>query len=138
VTDHFGIRYATDVGGVTADQLAGFWEGWAVEPSAARHLDALRGSEIAIIAIDEATDRVVGFVTAIGDGALAAFIPLLEVLPQYRGQGIGSELVRRVLDALHERYSIDLVCDDDLVHFYERLGFDPLQGMSIRNRAALG
>ena len=138
MTDRSGVRYANDVAGVTADQLAGFWEGWPIQPSADRHLDALRGSEIAIVAIDEATDRVVGFVTAIGDGALAAFIPMLEVLPQYRGQGIGSELVRRVLDALHDRYSIDLVCDDDLVPFYKRLGFDPLQGMSIRNRAALG
>jgi predicted GNAT family N-acyltransferase len=49
----------------------------------------------------------------------------------------GRELIRRVLGLLRERYSVDLVCDDDLVPFYERLGFDRLAAMSIRNRSAL-
>jgi len=82
-------------------------------------------------------DAVVGFVTAVGDGVLAAFIPLLEVLPAYRGRGIGAELVRRVLARLSSRYSIDLVCDPDLVPYYERLGGQPLAGIGWRNRAVL-
>ena len=59
------------------------------------------------------------------------------MLPAYRGQGIGSSLLRRVLDRLGDRYSIDLVCDPELVPFYERLGGIALAGVGWRNRAAL-
>ena len=131
------IRYTDDLDGLSAADLAGFWEGWPTPPSAARHLRALRGSEVAILAVDDATGRVVGFVTAVGDGELAAFLPFLEVLPEYRGRGIGRELVRRVVEALGGRYAIDLVCDDDLVPYYERLGFTRLTAMAIRDRGAL-
>ena len=64
-------------------------------------------------------------------------VPCLEVLPAWQRQGIGSELVRRVL--LHElapRYMVDLVCDEDVVPFYERLGFMPYRAMIRRDRAA--
>ena len=39
-----------------------------------------------MLARDDA-GRVVGFVTAISDGVLSAYIPLLEVLPEYQGAG---------------------------------------------------
>jgi GNAT superfamily N-acetyltransferase len=80
----------------------------------------LRGSSHVVLARDGA--RVVGFVTAISDGVLSAYIPLLEVRPEYQRQGIGTELVRRLLDVLRGLYMVDLVCDEDVVPFYERLG----------------
>jgi ribosomal protein S18 acetylase RimI-like enzyme len=132
-----GIRYTEDLAAVEPVDLEGFWEGWPVPPTPERHLAALRGSEVAIVAMDETSGRVVGFVTAVGDGTLAASIPFLEVLPGYRGHGIGRELVRRALDRLAGRYSIDLVCDEDLVPFYEPLGFSRLTAMAIRDRSAL-
>ena len=123
--------------GLTPDDLQGFFEGWPVPPSPARHLAHLRGAELAVLAIDTDARRVVGFVTALGDGGMTAFVPLLEVLPAYRGQGIGSALMRRVLDRLGDRYSIDLVCDPELVPFYTRLGGIALAGVGWRNRSAL-
>ena len=131
------IRYVDDPWAVEAADLDGFWEGWPTPPSPERHLAALRGAETAVLALDGESGRVVGFVTGVGDGSLTAFIPLLEVLPAYRGQGIGRELVRRVVDALRPRYSIDLVCDDDLVGFYERSGFVRLTAMGMRDRSSL-
>ena len=80
---------------------------------------------------------MVGFVNAIGDGVLAAYLPYLEVLPAWQGQGIGSELVRRILAALAPRYMVDLVCDEELVPFYERLGLVPYRAMIRRDRSAL-
>ena len=62
---------------------------------------------------------MVGFITAISDGVLSAFIPLLEVLPA-PGPGIGSELVRRMLSELEDFYMVDLVCDPELEPFYRR------------------
>jgi GNAT superfamily N-acetyltransferase len=137
------IRYVTSLDGITADDLAGgFWVGWPTPPTPAVHLASLRGSEAVVLAIDDGSaagtpGRVVGFVNAIGDGVLAAFVPNLEVLPAWQGQGIGSELVRRLLDALGPRYVVDLVCDDDLVPFYERLGLSRYTAMIRRDRRAI-
>ena len=124
--------------GLTADDLrGGFFEGWPNPPAPEKHLAHLRGAEVAILAIDGDTGRVVGFVTAVGDGVLTAFVPLLEVLPAHRGQGIGAALMRRILARLSTRYSVDLVCDPDLVGFYERLGGMRLAGVGWRNPGVL-
>ncbi len=77
--------------------------------------------------------QVVGFVTAISDGVLSAYIPFLEVLASHRGSAIGSELVRRLLGQLEHIYSINLHCDPELTPFYEHLGMRSLGGMAIRN-----
>jgi GNAT superfamily N-acetyltransferase len=124
--------------GLTAEDLdGGFFEGWPSPPSPATHLAHLRGAEVAILAIDTDTGRVIGFVTAIGDGVLTAFVPLLEVLPAWRGRGVGTALMERVLARLGDRYSIDLVCDPELVPYYERLGGMRLDGVGWRNRGRL-
>jgi predicted N-acetyltransferase YhbS len=78
---------------------------------------------------------VVGFVTAISDGILCAYIPLLEVLPTHQHQGIGSELMRRMLEMLHEIYMIDLLCDPDLQAFYSKVGMEESSGVLVRNFA---
>ena len=133
------IEYRDDVMTLSADQLAGgFFQGWPSPPSPELHLAHLQGAELAIAAVDVETGQVVGFVSAIGDGVFAAFVPLLEVLPSHRGRGIGTELVRRVLARLGDRYSIDLACDADLVPFYERLGGTPGTAVLWRNRGTVG
>jgi GNAT superfamily N-acetyltransferase len=130
------IEYTDSLDGVEAAHLEGFFAGWPHPPSPERHLDLLRGSAAVVLARDG--ERVVGFVTAISDGVLSAFIPLLEVLPEHQGHGIGSELMRRMLERLDGLYIIDLSCDAGLEPFYARLGFRTLErGMGIRNREAL-
>ena len=80
---------------------------------------------------------VIGFVTAVSDGVLCAYIPLLEVLPDWQSRGIGQELVRRMLASLSHLYMVDLCCDPELSPFYTRLGFHPAAGMLQRNYAVL-
>ena len=82
------------------------------------------------------TGAAAGCVNALSDGELAVYLPLLEVHPTYRGRGIGSELVRRVLSHYADAYMIDVVCDSDVAPFYERLGLIRLTGMAHRNRRA--
>lgn len=125
------ISYRHSAGAVKPDQLSGFFEGWPNPPSASRHLEILTGSDSVVLAL--AGERVVGFITAISDGVLSAYIPLLEVLPSYRKQGIGSELVRQMLEELRGLYMVDLVCDPELEGFYARLGMKPYTAMIIRN-----
>ncbi|WP_201776199.1 GNAT family N-acetyltransferase [Streptacidiphilus melanogenes] len=133
------ITYDTDTAALDTSDLQGFFVGWPSPPSPARHLAVLRGSHLAVLARDSGTGRVVGFVNLISDGVLTAFVPWLEVLPEYHGQGIGSELVRRVLAAAEAEglYSVDLACDPGLRPYYERLGMRPLQAMGVRNYDAL-
>lgn len=121
--------------GVSPGDLVGFFEGWPTPPAPERHLALLRGSSHVVLAEEEG--RIVGFVTAISDGVLAAYIPLLEVRRECRGKGVGSELVRRMLAELEGCYMVDVVCDPELVPFYERFGLVPLAGMGRRNRSAL-
>ena len=127
------ITYADTPEGVTAADLEGFFVGWPRPPSPERRLDLLHRSDLVAVAFDDAS--LVGFVTAVSDGVLAAYIPFLEVLPSHQGQGIGTTLVRRILDRLDELYMVDVVCDASLEPFYERLGFLKLdRGMGLRRR----
>ena len=114
---------------------ASSWTGRRSPPE--RQLALLHGSDQVVLARDKKNGRVVGFVTAVNDGVVSAFLPLLEVLPEYQGKGIGSELVRRMLRLLEGHYMVDLCCDEDLVPFYERFGMRRWVGMGLRNRGAL-
>lgn len=132
------ISYRSDIAGLSVEHLPrGFFDGWAEPRSPAEHLEVLRSSDVIELAVDDTTGDVVGFITALTDGIQSAFISLLEVLPEYRGQGIGSTLVRRVLMRLGKLndgrgVNVDLSCDEELVGFYERLGMSPGQAMWVR------
>ena len=127
------IQYVDNLNRITAEKLEGFFVGWPNPPSPKAHLALLGHSDEIVLAIDGDSGRVVGFITAHTDQILTAYIPLLEVLPQFQGQGIGSKLVRRMLTKLNHLYAIDLMCDLEVQPFYQRLGMRPATGMMIRN-----
>jgi ribosomal protein S18 acetylase RimI-like enzyme len=111
----------------------GFFDGWPNPPSKQKHRLILKNSYKSIVAIDEDSKKIIGFVNAICDGVLSAYIPLLEVLPSYQKQGIGSELIRQMLNELKDIYMVDLCCDGELVPFYEKLNMIKSHGMIHRN-----
>lgn len=126
------ITYRSYVQGVVPSSLVGgFFEGWATPLTPSEHLLLLRRATHVVLAMEEST--VVGFVKALSDGMLSAYIPLLEVVPSRRGHGIGSELIRRLPVDLGQLYTVDVMCDEDLVSFYERLGVSPAGGVVRRN-----
>lgn len=129
------ICYRQDLDGVTAGQLNGFFDGWPSPPTAEALLAVLRRSSHVILAVEE-DGTVVGFINALTDGLLAAYIPLLEVHAGHRRRGIGTELVRRMVEVLDDVYMTDPVCNEDVVAFYERLGLVRVAGMARRNRDA--
>ena len=126
------VEYLHNVESVEPAQLRGFFEGWPQPPSPEVHLRILQRADEVVVARDSDTGTVVGFVTALTDGVLTAYLPLLEVLPRFRRQGIGRELVRRILERLSDLYMVDLLCDAELQSFYASLGMRPATGMSIR------
>ncbi len=131
------IHYVDDLSHVREDMLRGFFVGWPQRPSPRQHLAVLRGSYRSVVAIDDGAERVVGFVNMLSDGVLTAFVPWLEVLPEYQGRGIGGELMRRVLEGTERFYSVDLVCDAELVPYYARLGMRAASSALLRHPAAL-
>ena len=127
------ITYTQSLEDVTSDHLrGGFFVGWPNPPSPETHYRILANSYKIVLARNE-EKLVVGFVTSVSDGVSAAYIPHLEVLPAYQKRGIGSELVRGLLNQLGHLYMIDLVCDPELQPYYERFGMHAITGMVLRN-----
>ncbi len=127
------IRFTETSTDLSADQLTGFFVGWPKPPTPDTHLAILNAAAKVVVAIDSETNRVVGFINAISDGILSAYIPLLEVLPEFKDRGIGRELVRRMLTQLDGLYMIDLTCDKELQPFYEKFDLIKMSGMMKRN-----
>lgn len=130
------VRYTDTLEGISAARLSGgFFEGWPDPPSPETHLRVLAGSDEVVLAVDEGTGAVVGFAAAVTDGVLCAHVTLLEVLPVYRGRGIGRGIVERMLGRLERLYVVDVTCDPDLQPFYASLGLRPVTGMALRRYA---
>lgn len=126
------IEYRDNIGEIDANMLTGFFEGWLHPHTPSELLEILRASTFISLAFETDSKRVVGFVNALSDGIQAAFIPLLEVLPEYQHHGIGTALVRRILNQLSGIGCIDLTCDTELQPFYARFGMRPAHGMILR------
>lgn len=128
------ITFRESLEGIGVDQLSGnFFEGWPNPPSTPTFLKLLEQSYAVELAVDEENGNVVGFIQAISDGVLSAYIPLLEVLPDYQGKGIGTDLIKRMFSRLGDLYMIDLLCDNELQEFYEKQGMQKASGMVIRH-----
>ncbi|CAG9607893.1 hypothetical protein NEOCIP111885_01585 [Pseudoneobacillus rhizosphaerae] len=125
--------YKNSLDGISSDMLKGFFVDWPNSPNPQTHLKLLQNSSKVVIALDDHTNQVVGFITAISDGILSAYIPFLEVLPEYKNKGIGKELVKQMLNELNDIYMVDLCCDGDLVPYYEKFGMIKSNGMLVRN-----
>lgn len=129
------MQFITTLDGISPSMLNGFFVDWPNPPSDDKHYEILKNSYKFVLAVDEKNDKVVGFITAISDGVLSAYIPLLEVLPSYQKQGIGSILVKRILEELSDIYMVDLICDENLQGYYEKFGLIKAKGMVTRNFA---
>lgn len=127
------ITYIDSISTIKPEQLNGFFVDWPNPPKIKTHLEILKNSTYVVLAFD--CNRCVGFINALADKILTAYIPLLEVLPEYKSKGIGKELVSKMIKKLDGLYMIDLLCDEEVQKYYEKLdlGFIKSKGMCIRN-----
>jgi aralkylamine N-acetyltransferase len=108
-------------------KAAGWWqespEARAVIPS------MIRGSLCFMVA-RSINGKVVGMARVISDGYSDAYIQDVVVLEPYRGQGVGRELIRRLVQFCVTRKIgwIGLVAEPGTQGLYEDLGFGPLVG----------
>jgi ribosomal protein S18 acetylase RimI-like enzyme len=128
------IVYRDNLEGITAEMLSGFFVGWRARvPDLEKHLQILKNAQHVVLALDEDKNRVVGRVNCLTDGIQSAHIPLLEVLPEYKGQGIGTQLMTRMLGKIRKIPAVDLTCDPEVQPFYERFEMLKTHGMALRN-----
>ncbi|MBX3051966.1 MAG: GNAT family N-acetyltransferase [Caldilineaceae bacterium] len=127
------VHYTDSLDGISEQTVTGLFAHWGTPPAPAAILRIFQGSDLLLLARNGESGPVIGYITAITDGVSAAYIPHLEVREAWQGQGIGSELVRQVVERLHHIYAIDLMCDPELQPFYARHGFRAWSGMLIRN-----
>jgi len=127
------IEYTKDMSGITENMLDDFFHGWPNPPNAATHLKILQNSYRAFVAIDKDSNKVVGFINAVSDGVLSAYIPLLEVVPSLKSMGIGTKLVKLMLAECADLYMIDICHDIELAPYYARFGAHKGQASIFRN-----
>lgn len=125
------MHLQSSLDGISPQQLRGFFVGWPNPPTPQTLHRILGGSYRIALAVDHG--QVVGFVNAVSDGVLCAYIPLLEVRAEWQGQGIASALLERLFADLNGLYMIDTACDDELVPFYKRFGMMRGNAMIRRN-----
>ncbi len=84
---------------------------------------ALRASRFVVAAYDG--DRLTGFGRVVADGRIHAMVYDLITDREYRGRGIGSEMLRRLVEACREAgiRDIQLFCARGAREFYEKRGF---------------
>ena len=101
---------------------------WQESPEARSIIPAMiRGSYCFMVA--RALDgRIIGMARVISDGFSDAYIQDVAVLENYRRQGVGRELVRRLTQFCVSRKIgwIGLVAEPGTQGLYEKLGFGPL------------
>ena len=72
-----------------------------------------------------AGEKLVGVVRVVGDGATIVFVQDLIVAPSHQRGGIGTQLMRAVMNRFSDVYQMELLTDEGsgACALYERLGF---------------
>lgn len=135
VREQDGITYIVDPGWLTSVHLTAFFNEWPKRPSDEAIDVLLRGSYVVVVAMHG--EDVVGFAHAYSDGRMFAYVPFVEVHPDHRRRGIGTDVMRVLLSELDGLHGVDLSCDPELVPFYERVGLEPVVAMIRRNNDVL-
>ena len=79
-------------------------------------------------------DALLGLIRVVGDGATVILIQDILIYPEKQRQGIGTALLKAVLDRYPDVRQIQLATDDTpkTVAFYQSLGFSELSALGCR------
>src|SRR5437764_11964682 len=127
------IAYSSSLDHLARSDLSGFLAHWDFEPPAGMLFEMLSHSSEVILAREVESFVVCGYITALSDGIACAYISALEVRLEYRSRGIGSELLRQMVERLNV-FGVYLSCAPKLRPFYEAGGFTPVTSMGKRKQ----
>lgn len=118
------INYTTEPP-INFDQLLTLYEslGWNSLKLTSNDLERMcNQSWYAIYAFDE--EQLVGMGRVISDGVITGVVCGLCVLPSYQSEGIGKEMVNRIIHHCEQNRVIpQLMCVESLEPYYENFGF---------------
>ena len=103
---------------IIPNELDCFFQDWKSPPSPEIKGELLDGADLIITARENG--KLIGFLTAISDGVMHAFITLVEVLKTHQGKGIGTHLMRLAVSHFKGYYDIVLITDSDKGAFYKK------------------
>lgn len=123
---NFDIRIYTEF---QQEQILNLYEsvGWIAYTKDPDSLQRAFANSLLTLAV-YAEDQLIGIVRTVGDGESIIFIQDLLVHPEYQRKGIGSALIREVLNRYPHVRQIQLTTDTspDTIAFYTSLGFHAL------------
>ena len=76
-------------------------------------------------------DRLIGIIRAVGDGQTIVFVQDIIVLPEHQRKGIGTKLLKAVMDKYSDVYQMELLTDntEKTKAFYRSVGFSASDDM---------
>jgi len=88
----------------------------------------IKGSFAFAVVIDKKYQKAIGMGRIISDGVSDAYMQDLVILPKYRRQGIGKQLVKSLLEKCSSAglLWVGLIAEPDQDDFYSPLGFKPM------------
>lgn len=117
------ITYHHHVDGITAHQLRRLHVGWPNPPSPETFLKSLFNMNAIVLALDQESDEVIGFVCGMTDQVMILYIWDLEVLSDYQDQGVEDALLSHLLDRYAALYQINANPHPGIQTFFASAGF---------------
>lgn len=71
------------------------------------------------------SEKLVGIIRTVGDGQTIVFVQDIIVLPEYQRKGIGTKMMKAIIDKYHGVYQMELLTDntEKTKEFYHSVGF---------------
>lgn len=71
-------------------------------------------------------EKLIGIIRVVGDGYSIVFIQDIIVLPEYQRHGIGTALLKKILEIYQNVYQKSLLTDntDKTIQYYKSVGFE--------------
>ena len=112
------------------------WSAYTADPDALR--EGFENSLLVLAAYDGG--RLAGIARAVGDGRTIVYVQDVLVREEYRRRGVGTALMKEILQRYAHVRQIVLVTDDtpDTAAFYESLGFGELSRTGCRGYMRIG
>ncbi len=113
--------------------------GWSNYYEHPRMLQAAFENSLCVLGAYEG-ETLVGILRAVGDGHSVLFIQDILVYPEFQRRGIGTQLMKAVLERYAHVYQIQLATDntEKTWAFYKSLGFAPLEDYGCRGFLRIG
>ncbi len=69
-------------------------------------------------------DKLVGVIRTVGDGFSVVFVQDILVFPEYQRKGIGTQLLREIMERFFSVYQLELMTDNSpkTISFYQSVG----------------